>query len=76
MPDPAAAALPPGSRWTITFLDNSGQPQIVEFAAVQLNGVYSTVTASATGAITIYTDGAGWFTESDSHPVLGRLVYA
>ena len=76
MPDPAAAGLPPGARWTITFLDNSGQNQIVEFAAVQLNGVYTTVTASAPGAITIYTDGAGWFTESDSQPVLGRLIYA
>ena len=76
MPDPAAASLPPGSRWTITFVDGSGQPQIVEFAAVPLNGAYTTVTSSATGAITIYTDGAAWFTESDSQPVIGRLVYA
>ena len=63
-------------EWVAVMSFDTGKPNIVEFAAVQLNGVYTTVTASAPGAITIYTDGAGWFTESDSQPVLGRLIYA
>ena len=64
MPDPAAASLPPGARWTISFNDGSGQAQIVEFPAVPLNGTFNQIEASAIGAVTIFTDGAGWFVES------------
>ena len=76
MPDPAAAGLPSGARWTITFTDASGQPQIVSFPVVPLNGVFSTITASSTAAVTLFTDGQGWFTESDAQTAAGRLVYA
>lgn len=76
MPDPAAAGLPAGARWTITFTDASGQPQIVSFPLVQLNGVFATITASSTAAVTLFTDGQGWFTESDAQTAAGRLVYA
>ena len=64
MPDPAAAGLPPGARWTIAFNDGGGNQQIVEFAAVPLNGVFAQIEARAIGAVTIFTDGAGWFVES------------
>ena len=64
MPDPAAAGLPPGARWTIAFNDGSGNQQTVEFAAVPLNGAFAQIEARAIGAVTIFTDGAGWFVES------------
>ena len=76
MPDPAAAGLPAGARWTITFTDGSGQPQIVAFPVVPLNGVFSTITANSTAAVTLFTDGQGWFTESDAQTAAGRLIYA
>jgi len=64
MPDPAAAGLPPGARWTISFNDGSGQPQLVAFPAVPLNGGFTQIEASAQGAVTIFTDGVGWYVES------------
>ena len=64
MPDPAAAGLPPGARWTISFNDGSGQPQLVAFPAVPLNGAFTQIEASAQGAVTIFTDGVGWYVES------------
>ena len=64
MPDPGAIGLPPGARWTIAFLDGSGQQQIVEFPSVPLNGAFAQIDASALGAVTIFTDGQGWFVES------------
>ncbi len=64
MPDPAAAGLPPGARWTISFNDGSGQPQLVAFPAVPLNGGFTQIEATAVGAVTIFTDGVGWYVES------------
>jgi len=64
MPDPAAASLPPGARWTISFNDGSGQPQFVDFPTVPLNGRFSQIESTAIGAVTIFTDGSGWFVES------------
>jgi len=64
MPDPSAIGLPPGSRWTICFNDGSGQPQLVGFPGQPLNGAFAQIEASAIGAVTIFTDGAGWFVES------------
>ena len=64
MPDPAAAGLPPGARWTISFNDGSGQPQLVAFPAVPLNGAFNQIEATAVGAVTIFTDGVGWYVES------------
>ena len=64
MPDPAAVGLPPGARWTISFNDGSGQPQLVAFPAVPLNGAFNQIEATAVGAVTIFTDGVGWYVES------------
>jgi len=64
MPDPAAAGLPAGARWTISFNDGSGQPQLVAFPAVPLNGVFNQIEATAVGAVTIFTDSVGWYVES------------
>ena len=64
MPDPALTGLPAGSRWTIAFNDGSGLRQIVAFPTVPLNGAYTQIEATAIGAVTIFTDGAGWFVES------------
>ncbi len=63
MPDPAVAGLPAGARWTISFNDASGNLQILEFAA-PLNGIYGQIQSQTVGAVTIFTDGVGWFVES------------
>ena len=50
--------------------------QIVEFAAVPLNGAFAQIDCSAIGAVTIFTDGTGWFVESDVDTSgAGRLRY-
>ena len=64
MPDPQAAGLPAGSRWTIAFNDASGQPQYIDFPATPLNGNYVQVESTGLGAITIFTDGRDWYGES------------
>ena len=77
MPDPAAIGLPPGGRWTISFNDGSGQQQFVDFPAVPLNGAFAQIEARAIGAVTIFTDGQGWFVESlvDTSGS-GRIVFS
>ena len=77
MPDPSAVGLPPGGRWTISFNDGSGQQQFVDFPAVPLNGAFAQIEARAIGAVTIFTDGQGWFVESlvDTSGS-GRIVFS
>ena len=64
MPDPSAVGLPAGSRWTISFNDGSGQPQFIDFPSTPLNQNYTQVESVGQGAITFFTDGRDWFTES------------
>ena len=72
MPDPAAVSIPPGSRWTICCLDNVGGIGNIEFGGQTtppcppLAGVYTNVTFSGIGSITLFTDGTSWFVESDT----------
>ena len=76
MPDPAAIGLPPGARWTICFNDTSGDPQLVDFLTVPLNGTYSQIESrGALGAVTIFTDGAEWFVESMVDTRGGGIVF-
>jgi hypothetical protein len=72
MPDPGAVGIPPGSRWTICCLDNVGGMGNIEFggqvvpACPPLAGVFTNVIISGIGSITLFTDGASWFVESDT----------
>lgn len=72
MPDPGAVGIPPGSRWTICCLDNVGGIGNIEFggqvvpACPPLAGVFTNVIISGIGSITLFTDGASWFVESDT----------
>ena len=72
MPDPGAVGIPPGSRWTICCLDNVGGIGNIEFGGQTtppcppLAGAYTNVVFSGIGSITVFTDGASWFVESDT----------
>ena len=78
MPDPAAAGLPAGARWTISFNDASGNFQTIEFQT-PLNGVYGQINARTVGAVTLFTDSVNWFVESVAETpdaAGGRIVFS
>lgn len=72
MPDPAAASLPAGSRWTIHNLDNAGNTSLIEFGAQvvppcpPLSQVFTNIEFNGIGSVTLFTDGVEWFVESDT----------
>ncbi len=72
MPDPAAAGLPAGSRWTIHNLDNAGNSSLIEFGAQvvppcpPLSQVFTNIEFNGIGSVTLFTDGVEWFVESDT----------
>jgi hypothetical protein len=72
MPDPAAAGLPAGSRWTIHNLDNAGNTSLIEFGAQvvppcpPLSQVFTNIEFNGIGSVTLFTDGLEWFVESDT----------
>ena len=72
MPDPAAAGLPAGARWTIHNLDNSGNTSLIEFGASvvppcpPLSQTFGIIEFTGIGSVTLFTDGVEWFVESDT----------
>ncbi len=72
MPDPAAAGLPAGSRWTFHNLENSGGSSLIEFGAQvvppcpPLSQTFTNIEFNGIGSVTLFTDGLEWFVESDT----------